>query len=141
MTLIDANILMYAAGAPHPSKAPSAQLLEQIALGQVNAALDAEVLQEVLHRYRAIDRWTAGSAVYDDARQLFDTVLPISSEVTDRARRLLHEHKGISARDAIHAAVALVHSLDSLCSYDRGFDAVPTLVRVTPGDLVVPTQQ
>jgi predicted nucleic acid-binding protein len=51
--LIDANIFMYAAGAEHPHKEPSRMFLEQVARGEVDAALDAEVLQEILHRYRA----------------------------------------------------------------------------------------
>jgi hypothetical protein len=41
MILVDANVLMYAAGAPHPDKTPSVRLLEQIANGDVVAAIDA----------------------------------------------------------------------------------------------------
>ena len=133
MILIDANILMYAAGAEHPNKAPSVRLLEKVADGSVDAALDAEVLQEVLHRYRAIDRWRDGSKVYDDARRIFGMVVPITTEILDHARILLDEHDGISARDALHAAVVAIHDLDALCSYDRGFDRIPTIRRVEPG--------
>ena len=133
MILVDANILMYAAGAEHPNKVPSVQLLEKIADGSVDATLDAEVLQEVLHRYRAINRWTDGSKVYDDARRIFGMVVPITTEILDHARALLDEHDGISARDALHAAVVVVHDLDALCSYDRGFDRIGTVRRVEPG--------
>ncbi len=56
MILLDANIFMYAGGASHPNKAPSLALLEGVARGEREAAVDAEVLQEILHRYRAIQR-------------------------------------------------------------------------------------
>ena len=56
MILVDSNILMYAAGADHPNKAPSIRFLEKVAREQMDVALDAEVLQEILYRYRAIGR-------------------------------------------------------------------------------------
>ncbi len=44
MVLIDANILMYAAGAAHPNKQPSIRLLERVANGEVDATINAETL-------------------------------------------------------------------------------------------------
>jgi hypothetical protein len=67
--LIDANVIMYAAGANHPHKRPSVALLERVAAGEVEATVDAEVLQEILHRYRAIGRW-------EDATRRLWCVLP-----------------------------------------------------------------
>jgi len=132
MILIDANILMYAAGAPHPNKAPSVHLLEQIANGDVVATIDAEVLQELLHRYRAIGRWDEGKRLYDLTRRLFPEVLPITAVILDRARTLLDAHTTIMARDALHAAVVLEERLESICSYDRDFDRIAGIVRVEP---------
>lgn len=132
MMLVDANILMYAAGAPHPNKAPSVHLLEQIANGDVVAAVDAEVLRELLHRYRAIGRWAEGKQVYDLARRLFPEVLPITAATLDRARQLLDADSTIMARDALHAAVVLEERLDAICSYDRDFDRIAGVVRVEP---------
>ena len=136
MILVDANVLMYAAGARHAHKQPSVRLLECIADGTIEAALDAEVLREVLHRYRAIDRWVDGAQVYDDARRIFGIVLPITADIADDARLLLDQHQGISARDALHAAVALRHELAALCSYDLGFDSIAAVHRVTPVELL-----
>jgi len=45
--LIDANVFMYAAGAESSNKAPSLRLLERAADGDLEAATDAEVLQEI----------------------------------------------------------------------------------------------
>jgi hypothetical protein len=109
LILVDSNILMDAAGAKHRNKAPSVRLLERIAAGTTEAAVDAEVLQEILHRYRAIHRWDEGRVVYDMARRLFPLVIPITVEVTDRARVILDEYGTMMARDALHAAVVELH--------------------------------
>lgn len=132
MILVDANILMYAAGVEHLCKRPSVALLVSIADGDTEAAIDTEVLQEVLHRYRAIGRWSDGRRVYDAARRIFTVVLPITVEVTDRARLLLDRHPELSARDALHAAVVQIRDLEAICSYDRDFDMVSDIRRIEP---------
>jgi hypothetical protein len=132
MILLDANIFMYAAGAPHPCKAPSVALLHQIARGEVVAAVDAETLQEILHRYRAMGRWSDGARVYDLARTVVPDVVPITGAVLDRARALMDASPALMARDALHAAVVLLGDFEALCSYDRDFDAIPGLVRMEP---------
>ncbi len=134
MILIDTNVIMYAAGAPHPHKGPSVRLLEQVATGEVEATIDAEVLQEILHRYRAIHRWEEGKQVYDLTRQLFPVVLPVTAEILDRARQLLDTEGTIMARDALHAAVVIQERLEGVCSYDRDFDRIEGLVRREPGE-------
>jgi predicted nucleic acid-binding protein len=123
---------MYAAGTEHPNKAPSVAFLESVARGEVEAIVDAELLQEILHRYRAIDRWTVGRRVYDLARQIFPAVLPVTSEIVDRARILLDEYDGLMARDALHAAVVEMNSLEGICSYDRDLDRITTIRRTEP---------
>ncbi|MEJ2068977.1 MAG: type II toxin-antitoxin system VapC family toxin [Syntrophobacterales bacterium] len=135
MILVDANVLMYAAGAAHRHKAASVSFLERVASGEVEAALDAEVLQEVLHRYRAIGRWKEGRKVYDAARRIFPVVLPVTAEVGDRARGLLDEYGRLMARDALHAAFVLEHGLDALCSFDRDFDRIEAVTRLEPGNV------
>lgn len=132
MILVDANILMYAAGGEHPNKAPSAAFLRQVAYGEVEAALDAEVLQEILHRYRTIGRWSQGSQVYDAARRLFPVIYPITTDVLDHARRLMDTYPSLGARDALHAAVAMRHRARAICSYDRDFAQIDGLTRIEP---------
>ena len=132
MILLDANILMYAAGAPDPHKEPSVTFLESVARGDIEAALDAEVLQEILHRYRAIGRWKDGRRVYDLARRSVVTVLPITAEITDQARTIMDDLRGLMARDALHAAVCRVAGAEAICSYDPDFDVIPWLQRIEP---------
>ena len=123
---------MYAAGAEHQYKTRSAAFLTSVVDGQVQATIDAEVLQEILHRYRAIDRWHDGRRLYDTARIIFPSAIPITDIVLDDARRLMDEHSGLSARDAIHAAVVRVYTLDAICSFDQDFDSIPSVKRIEP---------
>ena len=132
MILVDSNVLMYAAGADHPFRVRSARLLERVAAGEVDAAIDAEALQEILHRYRALNRWNEARSVYDTARILFPQVIPITAEILDGAWRLLDEYRGLMARDALHAAVVQRHSLEGVLSFDRDFDRIRTIRRIEP---------
>jgi hypothetical protein len=115
MILVDSNILMYAAGAEHPNKAVAVGFLGRVAAGEVEAALDAEVLQEIIHRYQALNRWADGRTVYRLARDLVEA------------------DGSISARDAVHAAVVQVYSLDGICSFDRDFERIPDCARIGLG--------
>lgn len=135
MILVDANILMYAAGAEHAHKRPSIGFLEKVGAGDIEATIDAEVLQEVLHRYRALKRWTDGSKIYSLARQLFPQVLPVTADILDEAKLLMDRHGHLMARDALHAAIALVHGLAAVCSYDRDLDMIDGLRRIEPAEL------
>ncbi len=135
MILLDTNIPMYAAGALHPCKAPAVRLLSRIASGEVAAAVDAELLQEILHRYRGLQRWADGTRVYELVRQIVPIVLPITVEVMDGARRLMGRHPDLAARDAVHAAVVLEGGLRAICSFDGDFDRVIGLRRVLPDEV------
>jgi len=132
MILVDANIFMYAAGAEHPFKEPSRAFLEQVARAEIEAAVDAEALQELLHRYRASGHWTEGSRIYELARRVVPLVIPITAEVLDKSRALLDRYAVLTARDALHAAVVQSHGLRAICSYDRDFDEIEGLERIQP---------
>jgi predicted nucleic acid-binding protein len=132
LLLIDANIFMYAAGADHPHKEPSVSFLRRVALDEIAAAVDAEVLQEILHRYRAIRRWEEGRAVYALARRIVPLVVAITDRIVDRARDLLDGDARLGARDALHAAVVLDRSMEGVCSYDRDLDRIIGLRRLEP---------
>jgi predicted nucleic acid-binding protein len=130
--LIDSNVIMYAAGAAHRNRSRSLRYLEFIAKGDIEAALDAEVLQEILHRYKAIGRWVDGMRAYTLARSVVPTVLPIDAETTDRARALMDVYRQLSARDAVHAAVVVVNNLDGICTFDRIYDRIAEVNRIEP---------
>ncbi len=65
MILVDSNIPMYLIGAEHPNKEATRRLLEAAVSRSDRLVTDAEVLQEILHRYIAIDRFTAIQPAFD----------------------------------------------------------------------------
>jgi predicted nucleic acid-binding protein len=94
--------------------------------------VDTEVLQELLHRYRALNRWAEATEIYALTRQLFPMVLPVTAEIMDDARALMDQHHQLMARDAVHAAAVRVHRLSGICSFDRDFDQIEGLRRLEP---------
>jgi uncharacterized protein len=134
--LLDVTMLLYAAGAEHPHEAPRLALLERVATGSIDAGADVEVLQELLHQYRAIGRWLDGKRVFDLASTIIPTWSPVGVEVLDRARGLLDADATLSARDALHAAVHLEVQAEALCSFDRDFDRIAGVRRVQPEQLL-----
>ena len=128
MILVDSNIPMYLVGADHPNKVAARTLLERaISDGEV-LVTDAEVLQEILHRYVAIDRRDAIEPATNALLGVVDEVFPVERVDVDRARRLVLT-TGLSARDAIHAAIARRRNVDRILTFDRAFDGVDGLRR------------
>lgn len=131
MILIDTHVFIYAAGRPHPRKGPSTAFLERVARGEIEAGVDAEVLQEILHRYRAIGRWAEGKALYQKVRAIVPTVLPVTAALLDDALGLLDAHPKLSSQDALHAAACRSVRAAGFCSYDQDFDGVAGLRRLS----------
>src|SRR5208283_4888278 len=130
MRLVDSNVLMYAAGAEHPNKPLAIAFLRRVAAGEIEAAVDAEVLQEIMHRCLALNRWPEGRVAYQLTRELFPEILPVTGQVMDEAKRLADKDSTLSARDAVHAAVAVTYKLQGICTFDRDFDRIPQCPRV-----------
>lgn len=134
--MLDSNIFMYAAGVDHPNKKPCLLLLEQIASGRIDAVIDAEVLQEILHRYRSIHRWEDGCRVFELARQIVPIVIPVTDEILDLTLEIMKHHSELMARDALHAAACRIAGADVLCSYDDDFDLISEIKRLKPDEIV-----
>lgn len=129
MVFVDSNIPMYVAGRDHGHQGPARRFLERARAGEVEICTSTEVLQEILHRYVGLRRVDLAGAVYDLFVQQCPVILPVTLADTDRARRLLQEVEGISARDAVHAAVMLDNGIAEIATFDRGFDDIPGVVR------------
>lgn len=131
MILIDSNIPMYLIGAVHPNKTLARQALEQCIAAGERLVTDAEVLQEILHRYVAIGRRAALQPAFDALLGVVDDVIGIERVDVEEAKLLLLTAKVLSARDALHVAVMRRHGISRIMSFDRGFDGVPGVVRVS----------
>lgn len=130
MIFIDSNIPMYLVGAPHPNKESARHLLERAIVAGERLVTDAEVLQEILHRYVAIDRREAIGPAFDAILGVVDAVFPIELPDVQRARGLLGTPR-LQARDAIHVAVMQRHDIDRVLSFDHAFDDIPGLTRLS----------
>jgi uncharacterized protein len=128
--LLDSNIPMYLVGAAHPHKLDAQRLLEGAASAGESLLTDAEVLQEICHRYAAIGRRDAIQPAFDALLGIVDDVLPIDVQVAQSAKDILLRYEALSARDAIHLAVMSRHGIERIMSFDRGFDAHPGIERV-----------
>jgi uncharacterized protein len=121
---------MYLVGAPHPHKADAQRLLERLVSDQQRLVTDAEVLQEILHRYAAIDRRDAIQPAFDALMSIVDQVLAIDQSAAERAKEIVLARRGLSARGALHAAVMQQHGIERILSFDSGFDGLPGVTRV-----------
>ncbi len=118
-------------GADHPHKADAQRLLDDHIARGVRLVSDVEVLQEILHRYAAIDRLDAIQPAFEAILQVVDEVLPIGLEEVEAAKRIVLGRYGVSARDAIHLAVMQAHGVDRILSFDAGFDGFPGVERLS----------
>ena len=130
MIFVDSNIPMYLVGAPHPNKTKAQDLLESAVAARERLVTDAEVLQEILHRYVAIDRRDAIQPAFDALLGVVDDVFSVDRNGVDRAKAILLGSKRLSARDALHLAVMELNGVDRIMSFDEGFDGVPAIVRL-----------
>jgi Predicted nucleic acid-binding protein, contains PIN domain len=129
---VDSNIPMYLVGADHPNKTAARRLLEQAIVDNEPLSTDAEVLQELLHRYTAIGRRDAIGPAWDAMLGVVDIVHPIEQEDVARARRLVGSAASLSARDAVHLAVMQRRDISRILTFDAGFDGIVGIERIRP---------
>ncbi|MFY9748580.1 MAG: type II toxin-antitoxin system VapC family toxin [Acidobacteriaceae bacterium] len=131
MIFIDSNIPMYLVGAPHPHKGDARRWLEELVSGRERLVTDAEVLQEILHRYVSIERRDAIQPAFDALLGVVDEVFSVDQAVVERARQIVLGHTSLSARDAVHLAVMQIHGARRILSFDRGLDGFPGISRLS----------
>jgi uncharacterized protein len=129
--LIDSNIPMYLVGTPGPHKTDAQRLLEKLISQRERLVTDAEVLQEILHRYVAINRRHDIQPAFDALLNAVDEVLPVDRAVVDRAKQIVLAYQRLSARDAVHLAVMEGHGIERILSFDTGFDGFPGVTRLS----------
>jgi uncharacterized protein len=128
---VDSNVPMYLVGAAHPHKLDVQRALERCLMERERLVTDAEVLQEILHRYVAIGRREAIQPAFDALLGVVDQVFPVDLAAADRAKAIVLAYKGVSARDALHLAVMEREGVERLLSFDAGFDVFPGIRRFT----------
>lgn len=143
---LDANVPTYAAGRDHRLKDPCKEILRLAALNTASFFTDAEVLQEMLHRYLSLRRWPEGKNVVLDFAALMEGSVEsvtvrdavLACELADRYSA--HSGARLAARDLLHAAVIIRvegGSGMSIITADGDFDdlAPEGMKRLDPADL------
>lgn len=134
---VDANIPIYAAGKPPQLKEPSSKVLSLIARGSPETFLtDAEVFQELLHRYRAGGIWDLGREVLES----FGVVMEGRVEAVylgdiRQAISLADQYSAPRSRDLVHAAVMERVESQAIVSADRHFDEISGIRRLDPAEV------
>jgi uncharacterized protein len=128
---VDSNIPMYLVGAAHPNKDIARRLLERCITRGERLVADAEVLQEILHRYVAINRRDAIQPAFDALLNIVDHVYPVDTTDMQRAKSIVLGVTAISARDAVHLAIMQRYDIGEILSFDTGFDQVGSIVRLS----------
>jgi len=122
---------MYLVGASHRHKVDAQRLLEKLITDRQRLVTDAEVLQEILHRYVAIDRRDAIQPAFDTLLGVVDQVLTVDVAVVQRAKQIVLGYRQLSARDAVHLSVMEQNGIERILSFDSGFDAFPRITRLS----------
>ncbi|HSZ20886.1 MAG TPA: type II toxin-antitoxin system VapC family toxin [Candidatus Acidoferrum sp.] len=131
MILVDSNVPMYLVGGPHVHKSDAQRLLEKFISERQSLVTDAEVLQEILHRFGAIQRRDAIQPAFNALLGVVDDVLPVDWVAVERAKEIVLGYSGLSARNAVHLAVMENHGIDRVFSFDSGLDQFPGVTRLS----------
>ena len=133
MIFIDSNVPMYLVGPQHALKAETQHLLSNLVSQGKRMVSNAEVLQEILHRYVAVNRREAIQPAFDALLRIADEIIPIDQAAAVRAKEIVTGYHGVSARDALHLATMERHGIMEIFSFDSGFDQFPGIARIPRG--------
>lgn len=122
---------MYLVGSPSPQKTDAQRLLEKLVSERQRLVTDAEVLQEILHRYVAINRRHDIQPAFDALLNTVDEVLPVDRVIAERAKQIVLSYRRLSARDAVHLAVMEQHGIERILTFDARFDGFPGITRLS----------
>lgn len=122
---------MYLIGAAHPRKIDAQRRVERLINERQRLVTDAEVLQEIIHRYAALDRRQYIQLGFDALLNIVDEVLPVDMAVVERAKQIVLGYRRLSTRDAVHLAVMQRHGVERILSFDSGLDGFPGITRLS----------
>jgi predicted nucleic acid-binding protein len=130
LIFIDSNIPMYLVGAPQAHKSEAQLLLERLIVSGQRLVTDAEVLQEIVHRYAAIGKREAIGPAFQLLLDVVDDVYAVEKADVLRAGEIVQTRALLSARDSVHIAIMERHGIRSILSFDGDFDRWPGLKRI-----------
>jgi uncharacterized protein len=133
---LDANIPLYSSGRPHPLREPARRIIRLVAQQSHAFVTDAEIFQELLHRYLSLHTWAEGQRVFDEFLALMDgRVESVHADDVAAAAALAGSHPGMTSRDYLHVAVMQRLGISRIVTADRGFGRFPGIERLDPADV------
>jgi predicted nucleic acid-binding protein len=121
---------MFLIGAAHPHKTDAQLLLERSTAAGQRLVTDAEVLQEILHRYTSLGRRDAIGPAFQLLLDIVDEVFGIEKDDVLRAAEIAQHPAALPARDSIHVAVMERIGVRDILSFDADFDRWAGLRRI-----------
>ncbi len=124
MIFVDTNVFAYAVGTPHPLRGQARAFFRENGIPGKNLCTSAEVIQELLHIYRPVER-------LDDMRRALEVITdadiavwPLEHEDATHAAALAVQYPMLSARDLCHLASCQRRGIRKIKTYDRALASV-----------------
>jgi len=128
---IDANVFIIAYLDSQERGKRARALLEKIKNGEQNAITSALVMNEALYRLKELRGIEMMERIYRNISSLEHlTILPIDGKVIGAS--MVYIRGGLDVSDAFHAATMKIAHVDTICSFDEGFDKAKGIRRQTP---------
>ncbi len=128
---LDANIFIHLYEADGKESAECSRLFGRIAAGEQNATTSPLVFDEVIYYFLNVQGLSFVEKIWKHMTTMPHLkILPVDENVT--AHVMTFVKAGLQPRDAFHAATMYANGVSTICSYDKGFDRVPSIKRQEP---------
>jgi predicted nucleic acid-binding protein len=134
LCLLDVNVPMYAAGQDHPYREACIWVMSGVVDGRLSAAIDTEIIQEVLYRFGSLRLWNVAIRMANNLLDIVDTIYPVLPADVQLTIDLFERYspQGIPVRDLIHVAVMQSNAITYIISTDKHFDLIEGITREDP---------
>ncbi len=134
IVFLDADVCLHAAIPSSPAHQACAWVMTEIAYGRINAAIDVEVIREILSRLRQAGERDKAYTFIESLMQLIPIQYPVNIQDIRLAAALsrMPEAQRLRPSECIHLAVMQHHGLNTIISMDSAYDEFPELTRWDP---------
>jgi predicted nucleic acid-binding protein len=123
MIFIDTNVIMYTVGGDHPLRAPCRIFFEEALRENAKLVTSAEVVQELLHAYVPVARYSTLDLALTLIEQSIAEIWPLEFEDVSLAYKLNSQFPLLDARDLCHLACCRRRGVKAIKTYDKSLAA------------------
>ena len=124
MIFVDTNVFMYAVGRSHPLQDAAQAFFAEAADSHLRLFTSAEVLQELMHVYKATGRMDTFAIAMDLVAKSTAEVWPLEREDVELAQQMYVQYPTLSARDLCHLASCRRRGINQVKTFDQAFLSV-----------------